>query len=286
MNEIDYILELLKSESMKPEQLGIPGSSITYQMLDDNQDYLIEYATTTSFLREVLSDAMFSSKATIEFINYGSTEQVFVIKDKGQIYTLLVNQPNVDKQVVINEHHNLIKLREKHDFVVAPFRLFDNFERAAYLTPYIYQARCLGSEAGLYGAWIPEPFYRFENYSDDDAYLITQVMIAELINLYDIDESLAVGKTKLGGGDFILEKEYDQEPHTIDNTLKRIHLIAARELIKIEFNEYLEHIRREYSMKTYGNNDPSILFNYRNRGVMAKEAIEDGIKLGKKLKNM
>lgn len=34
-------------------------------------------------------------------------------------------------------------------------------------------------------------------------------------------------------------------------------------------------------MKTYGNNDPSILFNYRNRGVMTKEAIEDGIKLEK-----
>ena len=38
MNEIDYILELLKSESMKPEQLGIPGSSIAYQMLDDDQE--------------------------------------------------------------------------------------------------------------------------------------------------------------------------------------------------------------------------------------------------------
>ena len=80
MNEIDYILELLKSESMKPEQLGIPGSSITYQMLDDNQDSLIEYAITTSFLREVLSDAMFSSKATVEFINYGSTEQYIACK--------------------------------------------------------------------------------------------------------------------------------------------------------------------------------------------------------------
>lgn len=38
MNEIDYILELLKSESMKPEQLGIPGSSIAYQILDDDQE--------------------------------------------------------------------------------------------------------------------------------------------------------------------------------------------------------------------------------------------------------
>lgn len=286
MDTIDYIISLLESEAAKPDQLGIPGSFVPYQMLRDDQDQLYEYMKTTNFLREVLQDEMFSSKAKVEFINYGSTELVFVIKDGDKIYTLLVNQPNIELSVVENEYNNLIKLGKKHKFVVAPYKLYKNHERAAYLTPYIYQARCLGSEAGTFGAWIPEPFYRFENYNDDDIHTITSVMIAELVNLYDIDESLAVGKTKLGGGDFILEKEYDKEPHTIDNTLNRIHLIAARELIKVEFNEYLEYIRKEYNMKTYGNSDPSILFNYRNRAAITKEAIEDGIKLGKKLKDM
>ena len=286
MESIDYIISLLEKEATKVDQLGIPGSFVPYQMLTDEQDSLYEYMETVDFLREVLKDKMFSPNARVEFINYGSTELVFVIKDKDKIYTLLVNQPNIEKEIVINEHNNLKKLGIKHDFVVAPFKLFQNEKRAGYMTPYIYQARCLGSEAGTFGAWIPEPFYRFENYNDDDIHTITSVMIAELINLYDTDESLAVGKTKLGGGDFILEKEYDQEEHTIDNTIKRIHLIAARELIKIEFDEYLEYIRREYNMKTYGNDDPKILFNYRNRAAITKEAIEDGIKLGKKLKNM
>ena len=113
-------------------------------------------------------------------------------------------------------------------------------------------------------------------------------MVANIVSLYDEKENLGLACCKIGGGDFILEKEYDLETHTIESTLKRMHLIAARKRIKIEFKEYLELLRSELAKKTYYQNleekDPNIIINQKNRIPMTREAIEDGISLGLKLK--
>lgn len=107
--------------------------------------------------------------------------------------------------------------------------------------------------------------------------------------LYNQEENLGLASCKIGGGDFILEKEYDKEPRTIENTLKRMHLIAARELISIDFDSYIHLLEKEFAQTTYykkiEDKNPNILINHKNRIPMSKKAIEDGIQLGLKLKN-
>lgn len=126
-------------------------------------------------------------------------------------------------------------------------------------------------------------------YNTEDTYTICKTMIANLILLYNQDENLGLASCKIGGGDFILEKEYDKEPHTIENTMKRMHLIVARELISIDFKSYIQLLKNEFNQITYykkmkEKNPNNILINQKNRIPMPKEAIEDGIQLGLKLK--
>lgn len=189
------------------------------------------------------------------------------------------------------EYDNLKQLSKKYPgLVINPINYFQNKYREAYLTPYIYQARCIASDPQGYGAYVPDPYYHFDNFSDDDTYEICKVMIANLIRLYDTELNLAIAQCKIGGGDFILEKEYDNDIHNEQNTLKRMHLIAARKLINIELKEYIKLIKKEFSQKTYYKNqdqrDPNIIINLKNRFPMSRDAIEDGIKLGLKLQEI
>ncbi len=174
------------------------------------------------------------------------------------------------------------------NLVICPTNYFSNADREAYITPYVYQARCVASTGLGYGSYVPNPSYGFIAYSDEDTYTICKSIIANLILLYNQDENLGLGSCKIGGGDFILEKEYDKEPHTLENTLKRMHLIAARELISLNLNTYISFLKNEFNKVTYYNKlserDPSILINHKNRFPMPREAIEDGIQLGLKLR--
>lgn len=65
-------------------------------------------------------------------------------------------------------------------------------------------------------------------------------------------------------------------------------LIAARKLIKITLEEYIELIKKEFLLRTYYKNynerDKSIIINHKSRIPMEKEDIEKGIELGLKLR--
>lgn len=69
-----------------------------------------------------------------------------------------------------------------------------------------------------------------------------------------------------------------------------MHLIAARELISIDFNSYIHLLKNEFNQVTYykkiEEKNPNILINHKNRISMTREAIEDGIQLGLKLKSI
>lgn len=280
-----------KKETDVKEQLGIPDTDYNYHIITNNQSRNQEVITTRQFLASLSKEipSIVTPESTIEFINYGDTELVYVIKTDNKTDTLLVGQPVTKLGTVKLEYDNLRHLATKNpSIIVSPITYISNGIREAYITPYIKQARCIATYNDAYGAYIPEPYYRYEPYNEQDQYLVSKAIIANLVRLYDYDNKLALAECKIGGGDFILEKEYDEETHTEENILKRMKLIAARKLINIELKDYIELIKKEFSKRTYYRSleerDNSILINIKNRVPMTKEAIEDGITLGLSLR--
>ena len=281
---------------VKKEALGIGNlynNAFICLDVNENQDKTNELIFTQNFIEDFIHCNNFAEfknkKYDYDFINYGDTELVFVIKtEEGKYYTMLVNQPSTKKKIVKNEYDNLNRLSKINNFVIKPLYYYEKADKALYLTPYIYQARCIASSRDNFGVYVPEPLYHYREFDEEERKIINSVMVANIIRLYDEKESLGVSDIKFGGGDFVLEKEYDNEPKTIDNTLKRMKLIAARNRIKISFNDYLNLLRKELIQRTYYYNkkdrDNNILLNLKARVPMIKDEIEEGIALGLKLR--
>lgn len=272
-------------------QMGIPGSGLIYHKVIDERDQLKEHQKTISFLQELLkNNPQFDESCKIEFINYGDTELVYVVTlPNNEKKTILVGQPSIPFNTVKIEYENLIRLSKNNPhLVVKPEGYFTNGVREAYITPYFNQARCIASIHGSYGIYVPEPNYHFERYSETDEYIITKLIIANLIRLYDYERKLALAECKIGGGDFIMEKSFDTIPHTEENALSRMHLIAARKLINIELSDYITLLKEEFKKITYYNTlnqrDYTTIVNIKNRTPMSSKAIEDGISLGLNLR--
>lgn len=273
------------------KNLGIPSDGYIYHITSDEQERSIEFNKTEKFLEWLLDNHpdKFNDNAKIQFINYGDTELVYVVDELDTKRTLLVGQPNTKFGTVKIEFDNLQKLYQYNPSeVVCPTIYFSHDDREAYVTPYFNQARCIASQEIGWGAYIPDSIYHFKKYSEEDEYVVCTAIVANLIRMYNQDEKLGIASCKIGGGDFILEKEWDIEQHTMENTLNRMHLIAARELISIELSDYIGLLRDEFSKRTYYKNiaekDPNILINLKNREPMKRVAIEDGIALGLKLR--
>ncbi len=285
---------LSRAEMTKKEKLGIYDNGYGYHIIGWHQFRADEFLRTEDFLKRIVENNpnVFDKCANICFIAYGDTELVYVVDECGYKRTLLVGQPKFLFGIVRKEYENLIKLAKTNpDLVVCPtnyFSIISDIHREAYLTPYFYQARGIVSSEEGYGAHVPELNYGFVAYSEEDTYTICKSIIASLILLYNQDENLGIASCKIGRGDFILEKEYDTEEHTIENTLKRMHLTAARELISVDLNTYINLIKSEFRQITYYDDfikrNPNILINYKNRIPMTRDAIEDGIELGLRLR--
>lgn len=268
------------------ESLGIPDTDYNYHKISQNQNLSEEVSLTQEFLSSITKKYPNSS---IEFINYGDTELVYVIKSESKTETLLVGQPATKLGTVKIEYDNLKHLAQKNpSIIVPPISYHSNGVREAYITPYLKQARCIATFGTNYGAYIPEPYYRFESYSPQDEYLICKVIIANLIRLYDNENKLALAECKIGGGDFIMDRQFDTTEHTEENTLKHMKLIAARKLINIELKEYIKLLQTEFQKRTYyrslNERDSSTIVNIKNRVPMSSEAIDDGIELGLQLR--
>lgn len=284
-----------KDRAMNEEALGIPGTGIEYLKLAPEKDNLVnrigEFEEIRNFLVEVaqsnlLPEFQGNSKA-IQFINYGDTEMVYVLSVGERKYTMLLGQPATQFGTVKQEYENLKMLGRNHpQEVVVPMQCFtsQNGRHELYVTPYLHQARCVGIETTQWGAWVPEPFYRFEDFSQEERSVINSSMIALLINFFDTKNNLGIGACHLGGGDFVLEKGYENEPVTHENILKRIKLIAARELLPMSLDEYVKRIQDEFSQRTYYRSeeerDKSILINHKLKTPMTQEEIQSGIELG------
>lgn len=280
-----------QTSSEPKEQLGIPDNDFNYHIIPGTLSRRAEVGLTQEFLVNLSTQIpnIIHPENDIEFINYGDTELVYVVTTPISRNTILVGQPITPLGTVKLEYENLKHLADKNPtLVVSPIAYVSNGKREAYITPYIHQARCIASYANSYGAYIPEPYYRFEAYNKEDEYLISKVIIANLIRLYDEENQLALAECKIGGGDFIMEQAFDTIPHTEENALKHMKLIAARKLINIEIKEYIKLLKEEFSKRTYyrtlHEKDPSVLVNLKNRVPMTEQVINDGIELGLSLR--
>lgn len=279
------------------KNFGIPGSGFEYQNLDVNQDGAIEYFITESFLNYFFDKGIYTiapqlatPNMSLEFINYGDTQLVYVLTTEKGHYTLLVGQPITRFQQVKEEFDNLFLLAEKNpEIVVKPICYYTNNIKEMYISPYIMQSRCVASQESGLGIYIPEPYYRFELFCPQVQYNINISIIANLVRLYDEKIQLGIADCRMGGGDFILEKDWSYSKQDLEAALKYMKLIAARRMINLNFENYLNILRKEFKMNTYykciDDRDNSILVNQKSRKAMTDMEIEHGIQLGLKLKH-
>lgn len=282
---------------MSKERLGIPSNGFEYQKLNAMQDPIKEFFVTTDFLNDVflrqlkdVAPEMISDNMRLEFINYGDTQLVYVFSSGDKKWSVLVGQPATEMGTVKKEYDNLKLLGELFpNEIVTPLHYFSNGSRELYIAPYIYQARCIASQDHGFGIYIPEPYYRFETFDQNTKRNVNICMIANLVRMFNEVDGLGIGSCKIGGGDFILEKSWDSGGKDIENTLKKMKLIAARELVAMSFDDYQKRLLEEFSQRTYysryEDRDPNILINHKARVPMKIDEIEKGIQLGLKLRN-
>lgn len=277
------------------EPLGIPSLGYEYLRLTPGQNRQVEFNKTIDFMIKLIRSEVIpqfqGENRLLQFINYGDTELVYVLTVDGQKCAILVSQPQTPLGVVKKEYDNLKILEKKFpNYIVAPFFYSkdDESNKELYVAPYLYQARCVGVCEHDWGEWVPEPDYYFREYSDKQRIVINSCLIGLLIKFYDDEKGLGIGACKIGGGDFMLEKGYENEEINQENILKKMKLIAAREFIKISLNDYIERIKIEFSKRTYyfteDERDKSVLINYKARAPMKNEDIQKGIELGLKLR--
>ena len=283
--------KLLSEDAIYQNMLQNKGIGTIHSMyieVNEIQDKHDEYKKILKFLKKYIESYAQKKKASIddiklEFINYGKTELVYVLTEPdGSRITLLVKQPAVPFGSVYEEMQNLLELKQRDSNVIAPIDYFQLGSQELYVTPYLNQARCVASY-GSWGMYIPEPFYRFEPFTKEQESVVNTCMISKLVSLYDFDKHSGIACCKLGGGDFMLPKGWENEIPTIENTFHQLYLIAARKKICCAFEEYLQIIREEFSKETIHQNPSHLKINLRGRVAMQVYDIEAGIHLGKQI---
>lgn len=251
-----------------------------------NKDY--EYSKIEKFLREYIEHyadekGIPSESISLSFINYGKTELVYVLSEpNGEKYTVLTKQPAVEFGKIWQEARNLTELKKVDKNVVAPIDYYKFGDQELYLTPYIDRARCIASDM-CWGMYVPDPFYRFVGFTQVQERVVNSCMIAKLVSLYDFNKQEGIASCKLGGGDFMLPRGWENEAPTIQNTLNSLYLIAARERVNCSFDEYLDLIRDEFSRSTIKEKQENLILNHRGRVPMQMQDIENGIALGREI---
>lgn len=287
ISEWKKIIEQEKMQQMN-ENIGIGFVHPGYIEVNSIQRKDDEYIKIIDFLNQYKEYYSEQYKISIDelklkFINYGKTELVYVLEEKDSIRkTLLVKQPAVPFGTVRKELDNLTELYKIDQQVVKPIDYFSYGEQELYVTPYIHQARCVASYDS-WGMYVPEPYYRFVPFNKKQESIVTTCMIAKLVSFYNFFKEEGICQCKLGGGDFMLKKGWENNEATIDNTLNSLFFIAARDTVKCSFSNYLNMIRNEFSKSTINENQDNLIINLRGRVPISKDEIENGIELGKKL---
>ena len=287
------VLEAIKYfEEKQKRNKGIGMMHVSYIFTKPGLDPWKEYAKVKRLLDEYIKQYAEKNGKTpedyeLEFINYGRTEFVYVLTDvhTDEKITILAKQPVVEHGKVKQEVRNLLDLHMIDENVVAPIDYSSIGSQELYVTPYIDQARCVASYE-KWGMYVPEPHYRFVEFTKVQKKFVNICMIAKLVSYYDFNNNKGVALCKLGGGDFMLKKGWENMEPTTENTLENLLFIAARDKIECSFKEYLDILRTEFSQATIDIPESYLKVNIRGRVPMAKNDIELGIQIGKLLIRM
>lgn len=225
--------------------LGIENFEVGYMFCDKNQEPLDEKIKIEKFLTDIMIKKLSFFNPSFKFINYGEDQLVFVLKNNGiPKYTALVNQPQKPLGMTKGDYENLLKLKINPK-VITPLSYYFNNDYELYITPYVYQARCISVATTDWGLWIPEPFYHFKKFDEVEKVNINSAMIAVLLSTYNFEKREAIAGSRIDGGDFILYKNYKKEEIKKDDVINYIQLITARKIINIDFHEYLTMLKEE-----------------------------------------
>lgn len=266
------------------ESLGIPNYGLWYIEISESQNLLTETLDIHNFINRVIFDSRildFQGEKKLQFINYGHTQLVFVLTVNTMRYTLLVNQPATSFGVGRKEFDNLSLFSINSTNVIKPLYYFcDNIKNELYVTPYVYQSRCIGVETNQWGIWIPEPDYHFLEFRGLEQSIVKSCMIAILIQIYNEEYKVGIVKCRLDGGDFMMEKG-SEHFITYETMLNQMTLIAARETMCIDLEGYISLIRKELQQSFNGEH---IFLSKKLKAPFTEEEIETGIKLGLELR--
>lgn len=130
MEELKPVNWKTESFTKNKDNISIGYIEPDYIEVNEEQDINTEYKKIKAFLNRYVERYSKNNKVpiedlTIEFINYGKTELVYVLSEKtGKRTTLLVKQPAVQLGKIKQEAQNLITLEKRSKNIVAPIDYF------------------------------------------------------------------------------------------------------------------------------------------------------------------
>lgn len=249
------------------EALGINDYDFIYYELNPEQQPIEEVIKTSEFIENDFANYLkenypnyYSKNIRIKFINFRHMEVVYVLDNGHKKYTLLMGQPNLEYGRVKNEYDNLKILSKNNDDVVSPLLYYGNpnYHREVYMTTYYYQARCISYLDEKLGIYVPEPDYHFEEFKEDDKDVIEEVITAKIISLYNQNTHIGLDEFNVNSGDFILEKGFEDTINNVNNVFNDMKVIAARSLVNISLDDYIDLIYERLAMFDSENIDKGI----------------------------
>lgn len=253
------------------EALGINDYDFIYYELSPEQQPIEEVIKTSEFIENDFANYLkenypnyYSKNIRIKFINFRHMEVVYVLDNGHKKYTLLMGQPNFEYGKVKNEYDNLKVLSKNNDDVVSPLLYYGNpnYHREVYMTPYYYQARCISYLDEKLGIYVPEPDYHFEEFNKDDKDVIEEVITAKIISLYNQNTHIVLDEFNVSSGDFILEKGFENNKNNASKLFEEMKVIAARKLVNISLDDYIDLIYDRLEMFDSKNIDKGIDLGY------------------------
>ena len=252
---------------LKKETLGIDDYDFVYYELGLEQQPIEEVIKTGEFMENDFVNYLkesypnyYSKNIKIKFINYGHMEVVYVLDNGHKKYTLLMGQPKLEYGKVKSEYDNLKILSKNNEDVVCPLLYYSNakLHREIYMTPYYYQARCISYFNEKLGVYVPEPFYHFEEFKEEDKDIIEEVITAKIISLYNLGTHVGLDQFDVSSGDFILEKGFEYSIKNSSNIFEEMKVIAARSLVNLTVDDYIDLVYDKLQLFNSKNIDKGI----------------------------
>ena len=241
---------------------------------------------------------------SIKLLTSGLVETVYMLTVDDRRYALLVGHEGTEQGIVKKEYKNLKRLHERNrDSVVKPLYYLSNETMEAMLEDFIDQAWTIVAdydvlhgetvEDARFGIFLPGNIFvnTYKPFSKSQTSIVKSCIIAMLIKLFDEKSNLGLASCQIANGDFVFAGQIDDKEFNYENVLNRLTLSAARELVSMTLEEYIDIIRKEFTIGTQiknelnSNDKTQFIINKRSLIPMTNDEIEKGIELGIQLRD-